>query len=100
MMANLVRELRGRYPERVIIFDVPPVLSGADTLALSAYMDATILLVEERKTARADVERACELLRNSNLLGIILNKSRELPKPDPITWPEAGFLRRIFGPER
>src|SRR5215475_1880353 len=100
MMANLVRELRARHPERVIVFDVPPVLSGADTLALSAYMDATILLVEECKTAREDVERACELLRNSNLLGIVLNKSRELPNPDPVTWPKPGFFRRIFGPER
>jgi protein-tyrosine kinase len=98
MMATLVRKLRG-YPERVVVFDVPPVLSGADTLALSGYMDATILLVEECKTARDEVERACELLRNSNLLGIVLNKSRELPKPDPITWPKPGFFRRIFGPE-
>jgi capsular exopolysaccharide synthesis family protein len=97
MMVSLVRELRNRYPERLVIFDVPPVLSGADTLALSVYMDATILLVEERKTAREDVERACELLRGSNLLGIVLNKSRELPKPDPITRPEPGRLGRIFG---
>jgi Mrp family chromosome partitioning ATPase len=94
-----VHELRGRYPERVVVFDVPPVLSGADTLALSAYMDATILLVEECRTARDDVARACELLRNSNLLGIVLNKSRELPKPDPIRWPTPGFFRRIFGAE-
>jgi capsular exopolysaccharide synthesis family protein len=100
MMANLVRELRSRYPERVVVFDVPPVLSGADTLGLSGYMDATILLVEECRTARDDVERACELLRNSNLLGIVLNKSRELPEPDPITWPKAGFFRRIFGSQR
>jgi capsular exopolysaccharide synthesis family protein len=100
MMANLVRELRGRYPERIVVFDVPPVLSGADTLALSAYMDATILLVEECKTAREDVRRACELLRDSNLLGVVLNKSRELPKPDPIKWPKPGFFQRIFGPER
>jgi capsular exopolysaccharide synthesis family protein len=100
MMANMVRELRRRYPERLIVFDVPAVLSGADTLALSAYMDATVLIVEERKSARDDVARACELLRDSNLLGIVLNKSRELPKPDPITWPKPGLLRRIFGPER
>src|SRR5262245_27117824 len=98
MMANLVRELRARHPERIIVFDVPAVLSGADTLALSEYMDATILLVEECKTARDDVVRACELLGNANLLGIVLNKSRELPKPDPIKWPKPGLLRRIFGP--
>jgi len=97
MMANLVRELRARHPERIIVFDVPAVLSGADTLALSEYMDATILLVEECKTGRDDVVRACELLGNSNLLGIVLNKSRELPKPDPIKWPKPGLLRRIFG---
>jgi capsular exopolysaccharide synthesis family protein len=96
-MANLVRELCSRYPERIVVFDVPAVLSGADTLALSAYMDATLLLVEECKTARDDVARACELLRNSNLLGIVLNKSRELPKPDPIKWPAPGFFRRILG---
>jgi capsular exopolysaccharide synthesis family protein len=100
MMANLVRELSGRYPERVIVFDVPPVLSGADTLALAGHMDATILLVEECKTARDDVKRACELLRDANLVGIVLNKSRELPTPDPITWPKPGFFRRVFGPER
>jgi capsular exopolysaccharide synthesis family protein len=96
-MANLVRELCSRYPERIVVFDVPAVLSGADTLALSAYMDATLLLVEECKTARDDVARACELLRNSNLLGIVLNKSRELPKPDPIKWPAPGLFRRILG---
>jgi capsular exopolysaccharide synthesis family protein len=96
-MANLVRELCSRYPERIVVFDVPAVLSGADTLALSSYMDATLLLVEECKTARDDVARACELLRNSNLLGIVLNKSRELPKPDPIKWPAPGLFRRILG---
>jgi Mrp family chromosome partitioning ATPase len=35
MMADLIRELRGRYRDRLIVFDVPPILVGADTLALS-----------------------------------------------------------------
>jgi capsular exopolysaccharide synthesis family protein len=99
MMAEMVRELRSRYPDRLIVFDVPPILSGADTLALSSYMDATILLVEEYKTPRDDIERSCELLRHSNLLGIVLNKSRDLPKPDPITRPRPGFWQRFFGAE-
>lgn len=99
MMADLVRELRGRYPDRLIVFDVPPILSGADTLALSAYVDATILLVEECKTAREDIERSCDLLRHSNLMGVVLNKSRNLPEPDPITRPKPGFLDRLFGAE-
>jgi capsular exopolysaccharide synthesis family protein len=97
MMADMVRAMRARYRDRLIVFDVPPVLAGADTLALSAYMDATILIVEERKTRVEDITRSCELLRNSNMIGIVLNKSRELPEPEPITTPPPGSWRRFFG---
>jgi protein-tyrosine kinase len=96
MMAKMVHEMRSRYSDRLIIFDVPPILSGADTLALSAYMDATILLVEERKTTRDDIRQSCDLLRNSNLIGIVLNKSRELPAPDPVRRQKPGFFKRMF----
>jgi len=99
MMAALVQELRRRYPDRLIVFDVPPVLSSADTLAVSPYVDATILLVEERKTAREDIDRALELLRGSNLIGVVLNKSRELAAPEPITRPKPGLFRRFLGAE-
>jgi len=99
MMADMIREFRARYRDRLIVFDVPPILSGADTLALSSYMDATILLVEECKTRKDDIERSCELLKDSNLIGIVLNKSRELPEPDPIARPEPTFWQRLFGTE-
>jgi Mrp family chromosome partitioning ATPase len=99
MMADMIREMQSRYRDRLIVFDVPPLLAGADTLALSSYMDATLLLVEECKTRREDVERSCELLHDSNLIGIVLNKSRELPEPEPITRPAPGFWQRHFGVE-
>jgi len=97
MMADMIREFRARYRDRLIVFDVPPILSGADTLALSTYMDATILLVEECKTRKDEIERSVELLKDSNLIGIVLNKSRELPEPDPIARPEPAFWQRVFG---
>lgn len=100
MMAEMIREMRGRYPDRLIVFDMPPILAGADALALSAYMDATILLVEERRTARDDIVRSCDLLRHANLIGIVLNKSRELPEPIAMTRPRPGFFGRFFGADR
>ena len=99
MMAALIQELRGRYLDRLIVFDVPPVLASADTLAISPYMDATILLVEECKTARDDIHRSLELLRGSNVIGVVLNKSRELPEREPITRPKPGFFQRFLGAE-
>jgi len=97
MMADMIREMRARYRDRLIVFDCPPMLASADTLAISPYMDATILLVEERKTRKEDIERSCDLLKDSNLIGIVLNKSRELPDPEPITRPKPGFWKRYFG---
>ncbi len=96
MMAKMVQEMRARYSDSLIVFDVPPILSAADTLALSSYRDAVILLVEEGRTARDDIRRSCDLLRSSNLMGIVLNKSRELREPDPVKRRKAGFFSRMF----
>jgi capsular exopolysaccharide synthesis family protein len=97
MMADLVRELRERYSDRIVLFDVPPILAGADTLALSAYVDATILMVEEGKTTLEDLNRSRELLANSNLMGIVLNKTRHVLSPDAPKASFASALRRVFG---
>jgi hypothetical protein len=32
-------------------------------------------------------------------MGIVLNKSRELPEPEPISRPKPGFFQRLFGVE-
>lgn len=77
-MTELVRELKDRYRTRTILFDLPPVLSAADALAFAPHVDASLLVVEECKTENDDLERAVELLKGAtNLLGVVLNKSRE-----------------------
>jgi capsular exopolysaccharide synthesis family protein len=75
-MTRLVEEMKQRYPSRIVIFDLPPVLSAADALAFSPYVDAALLVVEEGKTGRQDLERAVELLSGTNVLGTVLNKSQ------------------------
>ena len=37
-MMSLVQELKNRYPSRIVLFDLPPVLSAADALAFSPYV--------------------------------------------------------------
>jgi protein-tyrosine kinase len=75
-MTRLVEEMKQRYPSRIVIFDLPPVLNAADALAFSPYVDAALLVVEEGKTGRQDLERAVELLGGTNVLGTVLNKSQ------------------------
>jgi capsular exopolysaccharide synthesis family protein len=96
MMANLVRELKDRYPDRFVVFDEPPILAGADTLALSGYLDATILVVEEGRTSPDDLARAREMLGRGNLLGIVLNKTRVPTTPDGPPTARRRSLLRVF----
>ncbi len=75
-MSRLVDEMKSRYPSRIVIFDLPPVLNAADALAFSPYVDAALLVVEEGKTKRQEVQRAIDMLSGTNVLGTVLNKAQ------------------------
>lgn len=72
-----IREMRLRYKDRILIFDLPPVLQADDALAFSRHVQAALLVVGEGKTQRADVSRTIELLRSLPILGTVLNGTRE-----------------------
>ncbi len=74
-MKRLFQDIKERYKERFIIFDAPPLLTSADALILSSYVDGIILVVEAGKTTVDQLKQAYELLRKKNLLGTILNKA-------------------------
>ena len=75
-MEQLVWELKKRYPSRIVIFDLPPVLSQSDALAFSPYVDAALFVVEEGKSQMDSVKRAVSLLSKTKLLGVVVNKSQ------------------------
>lgn len=77
-MVQLVDELKSRYPRRIVVFDLPPVLNSADALAFAPYVDAALLVIEDGKSRRQDVKRAVELLEATNVLGTVLNKTDRL----------------------
>jgi capsular exopolysaccharide synthesis family protein len=89
-MKRLVEELKERYRSRIILFDLPPLLSSADALAFSPYVDAALLVIEEGKTPAAEIQRAAELLQNTRLIGTVLNKAHVVGKsnPDSDAWLE------------
>lgn len=91
-MVQLVDELKNRYPSRIVIFDLPPLLTASDALAFSPYIDAALLVVEEFKTTTQDLERAVELLKGTNLIGTTLNKCRTLPSNNK----NIGWFGKLF----
>jgi protein-tyrosine kinase len=75
--ADAVTEMRTRYANRVIIFDVPPVLQADDALAFARYLQAGLLVIGEGKARRDDVTRTFQLLHDLPFVGTVLNGSRE-----------------------
>ena len=73
-MTHFIKDARRRYAERIIIFDLPPVLVADDVTALSQNLDAMLLVVEDGKTQRKEMTSSMELLLDSNILGVVLNK--------------------------
>ncbi len=78
-MKELVAEMKTRYKDRYVIFDTPPLLSGADALAFTPLVDGIIMVVQEGRTSMKEVEEALGLIPKEKFLGFVLNKAR-LPK--------------------
>ena len=76
-MAELVKEMKERYPERILVFDGPDILTAADSLLFSKFVDGIVLVVEAEATTRNDVKLAIDRIGKEHLIGTILNKSRE-----------------------
>ncbi len=74
-MVQLVEELKTRYPDRIVLFDLPPLFVGDDLMAFAPHLDALMLVVEEASTTKDELRMAYELLEGRNILGTVLNKS-------------------------
>lgn len=75
--ADLVAELRARYANRLLIFDMAPVLQADDAIAFARNVQAGLLVVGEGHTRREDVTRTLELMRELTIVGTLLNDSRD-----------------------
>jgi capsular exopolysaccharide synthesis family protein len=76
-MTNLARELKDRYADRMVLYDLPPLLSSDDSLVFLPQVDATLLVIQEGKTRDGEIQRSLDLLKDNNLLGTVLNRSAE-----------------------
>jgi capsular exopolysaccharide synthesis family protein len=77
-MEQLVTDLKHRYPGRIVIFDLPPVLVGDDVVGFAPKLDALLLVVEEGGTVADDFNRTVDLLEGVEVLGTVLNKSADV----------------------
>ena len=73
-VVQLVDELKSRYEDRLILFDMPPLFAGDDVIAFLPYVDAVMLVVEDGKVSHEELTHAHELL-GEKCIGMVLNKA-------------------------
>lgn len=73
---RITREINARYTNRIVLYDLPPLLETADGLAFLRCVDAALLVVREGATRRDDVARALHMIRDTPVVGTVLNASR------------------------
>lgn len=76
-MKRLVAEMKNRYQDRYIIFDVPALLGQADAIAFAPVVDAVLMVVEEGTTSLQHVKNAVKLIPPDKFFGFVLNKRLE-----------------------
>jgi receptor protein-tyrosine kinase len=75
-MSRLVAELSTRYPDRVVIFDAPPLLASSESRVLATYLGQILFVVEADRTSQSTVSDALATVESCPLVMTVLNKAR------------------------
>jgi protein-tyrosine kinase len=75
-MVQLSDELSQRYPDRIVIFDTPPLLVASQTHVLVNLVGQVVLVIEAEKTLRSSVMEAAEKLNRCEIVLALLNKDK------------------------
>lgn len=78
-MSNMVTEIANRYPDRVVIFDSPPLLLTSESRVLASHMGQIVMVVEAQATTQHAVKESLRQLEGCSNVNLIYNKARDIP---------------------
>jgi len=77
-MQALANELKQRYPDRIVVVDLPPLLQTDDAMIYLPNVDACVLVVAEGESTEGEINQSMQMINNDKLIGTVLNKSAEV----------------------
>ena len=76
-MTTLLADISSRYPDRIVVFDSPPLLATTESRVLATYMGQVVVVVEAERTTHAVLEAALSTVESCPLVYTLLNKAPE-----------------------
>ena len=74
-MTELLQGMSARYPDRIILFDSPPLLATTESRVLATHMGQVVVVVEAEKTTHNVLESALATIENCPVVMTMLNKT-------------------------
>jgi capsular exopolysaccharide synthesis family protein len=75
-MRLLLDDISKRYPDRIVIFDSPPLILTTEARVLATHMGQVVLVVQAEKTLQADVQHALSTIESCPVKMMLLNRVR------------------------
>ena len=79
-MVRLLEDMAARYPDRIIVFDSPPLLITTESRVLATHMGQIVLVVNAGKTLQSEVKQAVSTIESCPVKLLLLNRASSLFK--------------------
>jgi protein-tyrosine kinase len=73
-MKDLVAEMKKRYADRYVIFDLPSLLEGADAITFAPLVDGIVMVTQAGRNTAKEIKRSMEVIPQEKFLGFVLNR--------------------------
>ncbi len=81
-MTRMVEDIGNRYPDRIILFDSPPLLATSEASVLATHMGQIVMVVEAERTSQEAVREALSHIQSCEVVNMLLNKATPTPGAD------------------
>ena len=76
-MIHLLDDMARRYPDRIIVFDSPPLLATTEARTLATHMGQIVVVVQAGGTAQAAVKEALSTIEACAIKMMVLNQATQ-----------------------
>jgi Mrp family chromosome partitioning ATPase len=77
-MSTMLQEIKNENRSRIIIFDMPPILSGDNVISILPQIDCVLFVAAVGTTTGSEIKECNKHLQTSAVIRVVLNKASEL----------------------
>lgn len=76
-MGTVLQTIKREFRSRLVIFDMPPVLTGDDVISVLPHMEAALLVAGVGTTSLADIKECRKHLKTTPVVRLVVNRATE-----------------------